>query len=65
METSKILKEQIKNSGLKHTYIAEKSGITIQTLSRFFKTGTIGLNNLERICDVLGLEIVIEKTIGR
>jgi DNA-binding Xre family transcriptional regulator len=55
------IKSEIKAKGMKQNFIAEKAKINPHTLQRFFKTGTIGLDNLEKICDVLELQILIQK----
>ena len=55
------IKSEIKAKGIKQNFIAVKAGITPATLQRFFRTGTIGLDNLEKVCDVLELQILIQK----
>jgi len=53
------IKSEIKAKGMKQNFIAEKAKINPHTLQRFFKSGTIGLDNLQKICDVLELQIII------
>lgn len=55
------IKSEIKAKGMKQNFIAEKADITPATLQRFFRTGTIGLDNLEKVCNVLELQILIQK----
>lgn len=58
---SERIKSEIKSKGMKQNFIAEKADITPATLQRFFRTGTIGLDNLEKVCDILELQILIQK----
>ena len=58
---SERIKSEIKSKGMKQNFVAVNAGITPATLQRFFRTGTIGLDNLEKVCDVLNLQLVIQK----
>ena len=58
---SERIKSEIKSKGMKQNFVAVNAGITPHTLHRFFRTGTIGLDNLEKVCDVLELQILIQK----
>ncbi len=53
-----IIKERKNILGINQEYLAELSEVGIATLKRFESgKGNITLNNLQKIADVLGLEI--------
>lgn len=60
-EIIRIIKERKEILGIKQEYLAELSEIGIATLKRF-ESGkrNITLNNLQKITDVLGLELKLE-----
>ena len=56
-----IIKERKKILGINQAYLAELSEVSIATLKRLESgKGNITLNNLQKIADVLGLEIKLE-----
>lgn len=56
-----IIKERKNILGINQEYLAELSEVGIATLKRFESgKGNITLNNLQKIADVLGLEIKLE-----
>lgn len=59
-QKSKIVKDQIKISGLTNKSVAEKANINPMTLQRYFTQATMSLNNLQAVCEVIGLEIIIK-----
>jgi len=60
-EIIKIIKERKDILGINQDYLAELSEIGIATLKRFESgKGNITLNNLQKIADVLGLELKFE-----
>jgi len=57
----KIIKERKDILGINQEYLAELSEVGIATLKRFESgKGNITLNNLQKIADILGLEIKLE-----
>ena len=57
----KILKERKDILRINQEYLAELSEVGIATLKRFESgKGNITLNNLQKITDILGLEIKLE-----
>lgn len=57
----KIIKERKDVLGINQEYLAELSEVGIATLKRLESgKGNITLNNLQKIADVLGLEIKLE-----
>jgi transcriptional regulator with XRE-family HTH domain len=60
-EIIKIIKERKDILGINQEYLAELSEIGIATLKRFESgKGNITLNNLQKIADVLGIELRLE-----
>jgi transcriptional regulator with XRE-family HTH domain len=60
-EIIKIVKERKDVLGINQEYLAELSEIGIATLKRFESgKGNITVNNLQKIADILGLEIKLE-----
>jgi transcriptional regulator with XRE-family HTH domain len=60
-EIIKIIKERKDILGINQEYLAELSEIGIATLKRFESgKGNITLYNLQKIADVLGLELKLE-----
>jgi len=60
-EIIKIIKERKDILGINQEYLAELSEIGIATLKRFESgKGNITFNNLQKIADVLGLELKFE-----
>ena len=60
-EIIEIIKERKDILGINQTYLAELSEIGIATLKRFESgKGNITLNNLQKIADVLGVELKLE-----
>ena len=57
----KIIKERKDILRINQEYLAELSEVGIATLKRFESgKGNITLNNLQKIADILGLEITLE-----
>ncbi|MBN2610555.1 MAG: helix-turn-helix transcriptional regulator [Bacteroidales bacterium] len=57
----KIIKERKDILGINQVYLAELAEIGIATLKRFESgKGNITLNNLQKIADVLGLELKLD-----
>jgi transcriptional regulator with XRE-family HTH domain len=57
----KIIKERKDILRINQEYLAELSEVGIATLKRFESgKGNITLNNLQKIADILGLEIILE-----
>lgn len=60
-EIIKIIKERKDVLGINQEYLAELSEVGIATLKRFESgKGNITVNNLQKIADILGLEIKLE-----
>lgn len=60
-EIIRIIKERKDILGINQEYLAELSEIGIATLKRFESgKGNITLNNLQKIADVLGIELKLE-----
>lgn len=60
-EIIKMIKERKEVLGINQEYLSEVSEIGIATLKRFESgKGNITLKNLQKIADVLGLEIKLE-----
>ena len=60
-EIIRIIKERKDILGINQEYLAELSELGIATLKRFESgKGNITLNNLQKITDILGLEINLE-----
>ena len=60
-EIIRMIKERKEVLGINQEYLAELSKVGIATLKRFESgKGNITLNNLQKISDVLGLEIKLE-----
>jgi lambda repressor-like predicted transcriptional regulator len=59
-QNSKIVKDRIKNSGFTAKAVACQAGINPMTLQRYFTQATMSLNNLQAVCEVVGLEIIIQ-----
>jgi hypothetical protein len=43
--------------------VAKDANVHEMTLQRYFTLGTMSLNKLQRICDVVGLEIIIREKV--
>ncbi len=57
----KVIKERKDILGINQEYLAELSEVGVATLKRFESgKGNISLNNLQKIADILGLEIKLE-----
>ncbi len=57
----KVIKERRDILGINQEYLAELSEVGVATLKRFESgKGNITLNNLQRIADIVGLEIKLE-----
>ncbi|MBW6480436.1 MAG: helix-turn-helix domain-containing protein [Bacteroidales bacterium] len=57
----KIIKERKDILRINQEYLAELSEVSIATLKRFESgKGNITLNNLQKVADVLGLEVKLE-----
>lgn len=57
----KVIKERRDILGINQEYLAELSEVGVATLKRFESgKGNITLNNLQKIADIVGLEIKIE-----
>jgi transcriptional regulator with XRE-family HTH domain len=57
----KIIKERKDILRINQEYLAELSEVGIATIKRFESgKGNITLNNLQKIADILGLEIILE-----
>lgn len=57
----KVIKERKDILGINQEYLAELSEVGVATLKRFESgKGNITLNNLQKIADILGLEIKLE-----
>lgn len=60
-EIIRIIKERKDILGINQEYLSELSEIGIATLKRFESgKGNITLNNLQKIADVLGIELKLE-----
>lgn len=60
-EIIKMIKERKDVLGINQEHLAELSEVGVATLRRFESgKGNITLNNLQKIADVLGLEIKLE-----
>jgi transcriptional regulator with XRE-family HTH domain len=60
-EIIKIIKERKDVLGINQEYLAELSELGIATLKRFESgKGNITVNNLQKIADILGLELKLE-----
>jgi len=60
-EIIKIIKERKDILRINQEYLAELSEVGVATLKRFESgKGNITLNNLQKIADILGLEIKLE-----
>ncbi len=60
-EIIKMVKERKEVLGINQVHLAELSEVGVATLRRFESgKGNITLNNLQKISDVLGLEIKLE-----
>jgi hypothetical protein len=60
-EIIKLIKERKDVLGINQEYLAELSELGIATLKRFESgKGNITVNNLQKIADVLGLELKLE-----
>ncbi len=60
-EIIKVIKERKDILGINQEYLAELSEVGIATLKRFESgKGNITLNNLQKIADILGIEIKLE-----
>ncbi|HEY4787792.1 MAG TPA: helix-turn-helix transcriptional regulator [Bacteroidales bacterium] len=60
-EIIKMIKERKDVLGINQEYLAELSEVGIATLKRFESgKGNITVNNLQKIADILGLEIKLE-----
>lgn len=58
--TGHKLKEEIDKRGLRYAFVAEKAGVSPQTLSKYFHDRVpINVNNLYSICKVVGLDYKI------
>ena len=56
------VRQAIDDSGLTRYRIAQDTGIDESTLAKFFHgTRGLSLDNLDRLCDYLGLRIVAER----
>jgi transcriptional regulator with XRE-family HTH domain len=52
-----MLKEEIDKQGLRYAFVAEKAGVTPQTLSKYLHDRIpINVNNLYSICKVVGVD---------
>jgi transcriptional regulator with XRE-family HTH domain len=52
-----ILRQAIVRCGLTRYEIAKRSGVSQATLSRFVAGGSLKLESVDRLIDVLGLEV--------
>ena len=52
-----ILRRAIEECGLSRYEIAKRSGVTQATLSRFMANGGIKLDSVDKLLDVLDLEV--------
>ncbi|MBN1597361.1 MAG: helix-turn-helix transcriptional regulator [Bacteroidales bacterium] len=60
-EIIRMLKERKEVLGINQVHLAELSKVGVATLRRFESgKGNITLNNMQKIADVLGLEIKLE-----
>lgn len=66
-ELIQVIKSRKDILSVNQDYLAELSGVGIATLKRFESSkGNITLKNLQKIADVLGLEVMLElKKIGK
>ena len=62
-EKSRKVKAQIKANGMFAKDVAKAAGINPMTLQRYFTQATMSVQNLQKVCDVLGLEIIIREKV--
>jgi hypothetical protein len=53
----------IKSKKLKFSEVAKYAKVHPMTLQRYFTLGTMSLDKLQSICDVVGLEIIIREKV--
>ena len=58
------LKKVKKEKQLHQTVVAKLAGINKMTIQRYLTLGTMKLDNLQAVCDVIGLEIIIREKIS-
>lgn len=52
-----MLKEEIDKRGLRYSFVAEKAGVSPQTLSKYLHDRIpVNVNNLYSICHVVGVD---------
>jgi lambda repressor-like predicted transcriptional regulator len=55
------VRAQIKHRGMFLKSVAEKAEIDPMTLQRYFTLGSMSLDKLQRVCDAIGLELIIRE----
>jgi transcriptional regulator with XRE-family HTH domain len=55
------IRAAVKNSGMTRYRISADSGVQQSTLSRFLRGGGMSLDTLDRLADLLGLEVVVRR----
>lgn len=58
------LKETMRAKKITHQRIADETSLTRQTVTKHVNNGEITLNELIKICDLLGLEVTITEKKG-
>jgi hypothetical protein len=57
------VRAQIESKNKDFKEVAKDANVHQMTLQRYFTLGTMSLNKLQRICDVIGLEIIIREKV--
>jgi len=57
------VRAQIESKNKDFKEVAKDANVHEMTLQRYFTLGTMSLNKLQRICDVVGLEIIIREKV--
>jgi transcriptional regulator with XRE-family HTH domain len=55
------IRDAVKDSGMTKYRIAAATGVQQSSLSRFMRGGSLSLDTLDRLADVLGLVVVVKK----
>lgn len=57
------VRAKMKSKNLKYNEVAKDAKVHPMTLQRYFTLGTMSLDKLQSVCDVIGLEIIIREKV--
>ena len=55
--------KKYRSNGLVQNVVSKKAGMSKMTIQRYLTLGTMSLDKLQELCDVIGLEIIIREKV--